>query len=168
MKSNKSLVVMVALVVLLAAVAVAPSFAQDNSPLTTPALPADNAVKIQPECASMIPANTLPGGGVAVSVQLGSDQSGQMVASIYSIDPWTSQGTCVIYLTASELAKLPATPAQNMLVEKVGNVAVYKLTTGEIQVSAGPDANFKVEDVVFNGFPATNYHHDSYQLPQPQ
>lgn len=57
-------------------------------------------------------------------------------------------------LTAAEQAKLPARPAENMLVKSHYEVALYKLTTGEYQVNAGPDENGKVYVVRFVGCPA--------------
>ena len=53
-------------------------------------------------------------------------------------------------------ASLPATPTDsNVLIAQNGNVGFYRLTTGEYQVNAGPDAEGKTYVVIWNGCPMT-------------
>ena len=59
-----------------------------------------------------------------------------------------------ISLTSEDLAALPETPEQNMLVDQYYEIALYKLTSGEFQINAGPDAEGKVYVLNFRGCPA--------------
>ncbi len=71
-------------------------------------------------------------------------------------------------LTAAEQAKLPEKPAQNLLVNEYYEVALYKLTTGEYQVNAGPDENGKVYVVRFVGCPAQDVSEEVFVPGQAQ
>lgn len=65
-------------------------------------------------------------------------------------------------LTAKELAALPELPEENILVDEYYEIAFYKLTTGEYQVNAGPDAEGKVFVLNFTGCPATNVYESTF------
>jgi hypothetical protein len=56
----------------------------------------------------------------------------------------------VIRLSADDAADYEDAPETNTLVEQAGTVALYKLTSGEWQVNSGPDAEGKVQVVVFD------------------
>lgn len=67
-------------------------------------------------------------------------------------------GTVSSYLfsvSQSDLAALPKHPAQNTLVAEMGDVSVYLLTTGEIQVNAGPDSEGKMHVKILDSIPWT-------------
>jgi hypothetical protein len=55
----------------------------------------------------------------------------------------------VFNVTAAELAALPAKPASNTLIKKVGTVALYKLTSGEYQLNVGPDSEGKTQVLIW-------------------
>lgn len=72
-----------------------------------------------------------------------------------------------IDLSAKELADLPETPEENMLVDQYYEIAFYKLTTGEYQVNDGPDAEGKVFVLNFTGCPATNVYESTFIAGEP-
>jgi hypothetical protein len=57
----------------------------------------------------------------------------------------------VLNATAAELAALPAKPASNTLIKQVGDIALYKLTTGEYQLNVGPDFEGKTQVFIWRG-----------------
>lgn len=71
-------------------------------------------------------------------------------------------------VTPDEQAALPGAPAENLMVDSYYEVAMYKLTTGEYQVNAGPDVNGKVYVVRFRGCPATDIQEESFVVERPQ
>lgn len=71
-------------------------------------------------------------------------------------------------ITAAERAGLPEKPEENLLVDEYYEVALYKLTTGEYQVNAGPDQNGKVYVVRFTGCPAENINEETFIPAQAQ
>jgi hypothetical protein len=70
-------------------------------------------------------------------------------------------GFAVVTLPAEELAALPETPEENTLIATGtettywGEVNVYQLTTGELQVNVGPDAEGKVRVTIYDAIPPT-------------
>lgn len=55
-----------------------------------------------------------------------------------------------ISLTDAELDAYAATPLTNTLVTSEGDLSLYKLTSGEWQINAGPDAEGKLHVLVFD------------------
>lgn len=71
---------------------------------------------------------------------------------ILSIDS-DGNGTPAIIL---DFASMPATPTdENLLVETVGNVQLYRLTSGEWVATAGPDSEGKTYMLLWDGCPHT-------------
>jgi len=66
------------------------------------------------------------------------------------------QGQLIIDANAVDLAALPDKPEENTLIESSGNVALYKLTTGEYQINSGPDVSGNVNVVIFSAFPLSD------------
>lgn len=65
----------------------------------------------------------------------------------------TGHGTEVLSVP---YADLPATPTgSNLLIAQNANIAFYRLTSGEYQVNAGPDAEGKTYVAIWNGCPMT-------------
>jgi hypothetical protein len=82
--------------------------------------------------------------------------------------------SAVVTLTAQELAALPETPEENTLIATGtettywGEVNVYQLTTGELQVNVGPDAEGKVRVTIYDALPPTRiYGYEFNVLPTP-
>jgi hypothetical protein len=92
-------------------------------------------------------------------------RSGQCYIDVLLIDQETGRGRRAIRLTAAEQAEVPEFPEENLLVEQYYEVALYRLTTGEWQVNAGPTAEGKVYVVVFTGCPATNVYEYDFFVP---
>ncbi len=71
------------------------------------------------------------------------------------VQVWDGAGHLLIDVSADVLADLPDFPAENTLIAQSedGSVALYKLTTGEYQVNAGPDADGFVYVLIWTGFP---------------
>jgi hypothetical protein len=69
-----------------------------------------------------------------------------------------------ISLTSAELAKLPETPEENLLVDEYYEIALYKLTSGEYQINVGPDADGKVYVLNFNNCPAENVRESNFSV----
>lgn len=59
-------------------------------------------------------------------------------------------GFRVMRVRESELEDVEIPEEQNTLIRQREGIALYRLTSGEYQVSAGPDQNSKVYFVVFN------------------
>jgi hypothetical protein len=56
----------------------------------------------------------------------------------------------VMRVTQREINRLPESVEENTLVKRADGIALYQLTSGELQFNAGPDANNKVYVMVFN------------------
>ncbi|GAB4549068.1 MAG: hypothetical protein OHK0023_12970 [Anaerolineae bacterium] len=67
-----------------------------------------------------------------------------------------SKGKRQFIVTQAELDRLPEFPETNTLIKasRDGSIAMYKLTSGEYQVNAGPDKENKVYVVIMKGCPA--------------
>jgi hypothetical protein len=68
---------------------------------------------------------------------------------IMAIDPNGNQER-VIYLTAKELAALPAHPEQHMLIAEAPDLWLYKLSYGDYQVNAKSPTEKKVFFAIFS------------------
>ncbi len=71
-----------------------------------------------------------------------------------------------ISLTAEELAALPEFPEENMLIGEYYEIALYKLTSGEYQINAGPDVESKVNVLNWYGCPAENVRESNFTISQ--
>ncbi len=56
----------------------------------------------------------------------------------------------VMRVTQREIDRLPDSVEENTLIKRADGVALYQLTSGELQFNAGPDANNKVYVMIFN------------------
>jgi hypothetical protein len=81
------------------------------------------------------------------------------------IDTETGRGRRGIRLTPREQARVEELPEVNTLVDSYYEASLYRLTTGEWQVNAGPTTEGKVYVVVFTGCPATNVHEYDFIAP---
>jgi len=73
-------------------------------------------------------------------------------------------GYRVMRVRESEIEALPANNGRNLLLRAREGIAMYRLGSGEYQVSAGPDQNGKVYYVVFNlGCPTEVIQEGSWQ-----
>lgn len=93
------------------------------------------------------------------------DKNDRCEILILDINPDDGSPTLAIRATARELAKLPETPEENILVDQFYEIALYKLTSGEYQVNVGPDAEYKVKVLRFAGCPATSVTEEEYTSP---
>ncbi|MBZ0284399.1 MAG: hypothetical protein K8L97_26910 [Anaerolineae bacterium] len=62
--------------------------------------------------------------------------------AIYAIGS-DSKGTLALYLTADDLAEIADSPSANTVIASTKNIRLYRLASGELQVSVGPDAEGK-------------------------
>lgn len=92
------------------------------------------------------------------------DTDGDKVCNIdvYRLNEGTETGLFAFSVNANQLASLPEQVAQNTLIAHAYDIALFKLTTGELQVSAGPDPEGKVYTVVFQGCPAEGVRENSF------
>jgi hypothetical protein len=91
-----------------------------------------------------------------------NDAQGNPILHIYCIDE-KGNGSLGYILTQEMFDRAPAKPSSNT---KVGEtdacrvpVKFYVLTTGEYQINIGPNAEGKVEVIVFTGLPPANIHY---------
>ncbi|MDZ4766272.1 MAG: hypothetical protein SGI73_17160 [Chloroflexota bacterium] len=83
-----------------------------------------------------------------------------------SIDAWRmnpdGEPDFVWRVTARQLARVADEPEENTLIMQGEAIALYRLTSGEYQVSAGPAAENKVFTAIFDNCPAENVREESY------
>ncbi len=76
----------------------------------------------------------------------------------------SSEGQFLFTVNAADFGSyLTNPPAQNMLIKQVGDVSVYVLTTGEVQVNYGPDAEGKSYVIIMSDIGGGSPH--GYTLP---
>jgi hypothetical protein len=76
----------------------------------------------------------------------------------------SSDGQFLFTINAADFGDyLNNPPAQNTLIDQVGDVSVYILTTGEVQVNYGPDANGKTYVIIMSGIGGGSPH--GYTIP---
>jgi len=116
--------------------------------------------------------NPLPAIFTSGGAQLTVSENGDVFFTGVGLDGTT--GFAVVTLTAQELAALPETPEENTLIATGtettywGEVNVYQLTTGELQVNVGPDAEGKVRVTIYDALPPTRiYGYEFNVLPTP-
>lgn len=102
------------------------------------------------------PALTYSSSGIQISIAPEGD-----AFTLFGVGLDGTTGFAVVTLSAEELAALPETPEENTLIATGteatywGEVNVYQLTTGEIQVNVGPDAEGKVRVTIYDAIPPT-------------
>jgi len=74
---------------------------------------------------------------------------------VYGLKKGASVSSYLFSISQDDLAALPKPPTKNTLLAAMGDVSVYMLTTGEIQVNAGPDSEGKMHVKILDGIPWT-------------
>ena len=69
---------------------------------------------------------------------------------VYRINP-DSTGSLVFTATNAEIDAVGKSPPENTLIDYYGNIRLYRLTTGEFQVNAGPDSEGKEYVLIWDG-----------------
>ncbi len=91
------------------------------------------------------------------------EKNGTCSIEVLGFDRGGRRGYKAIYATAREIARVPENPEINTVIEQYYEYALYRLTTGEFQLNAGPfDEEDKVYVVIFTGCPATNISESTY------
>ncbi len=94
---------------------------------------------------------------LGVALFKSEDANGDQQMDLYRVDSGTTNSTYLFSITQEDLAPYATEhPTVNTLLASADGVAVYVLTTGEIQVNAGPDAEGKIHVKIFNGIPWTH------------
>ena len=65
-------------------------------------------------------------------------------------------------LTSTDLARLPEAPEENTLIKSGDAIFLYQLTTGELQVNAGPAEDGKIYVTIWRGCPASERTEQSF------
>jgi hypothetical protein len=93
---------------------------------------------------------------LGVALFKSTDAEGNPKIDFYRLATGTTTSTFLFSVTQADVAPyLTDHPAVNTLIASADGVSVYVLTTGEIQVNAGPDAEGKIHVKIFNGIPWT-------------
>jgi hypothetical protein len=99
------------------------------------------------------------------------DGFGNPDMEVWCLNPQGYETTAAITLSKATLAGLPAFPATNALIDQnnscLVHVAAYVLTTGEYQVTIGPDPAGVINQIIFTGLTPTNIHYLKYNVNQP-
>lgn len=74
--------------------------------------------------------------------------------AIYGIDQ-AGNGYPALFINEADLPPTPTEEQGHLLVAESGNIRLYRMTTGELQVRNGPDAEGKEYAFVWDGCPAT-------------
>jgi hypothetical protein len=94
---------------------------------------------------------------LGVALFKSEDANGQQQMDLFNIQDGTTNGKYMFSVTQKDIAPyMTAHPEKNTLLASGNGVAVYVLTTGEIQVNAGPDAEGKYHVKIFDGIPWTH------------
>jgi hypothetical protein len=94
---------------------------------------------------------------LGVALFKSEDANGQQQMDLFNVQDGTTNGKYMFSVTQQDIAPyMTEHPAKNTLLASGEGVAVYVLTTGEIQVNAGPDAEGKYHVKIFNGIPWTH------------
>lgn len=94
---------------------------------------------------------------LGVSLFKAEDADGNVQMNLYHTDTGSSTSSYLFSITQDDIAPyLNELPTENTLLASAEGVSVYVLTTGEIQVNAGPDAEGKTHVKIFNGIPWTH------------
>jgi len=74
---------------------------------------------------------------------------------VYGLKNGGSESSYLFSISQADLAAYTKHPAMDTLLASMGDVSVYLLTTGEIQVNAGPDSEGKMHVKILDGIPWT-------------
>ncbi len=129
----------------------APQVTEDPNPPPAPGPPTGPGPVTTTTTPTTTTITTTSSGRSPVLADLGSDgivytDRGNII--IYGIDS-SSRGYVALVVTAAEIAAVSSTPEKNTLILRDGLFAVYRLTTGELQVNIGPVASGEVFEIVF-------------------
>jgi len=121
-------------------------------------------------CKSNCDRINVPVGYHLVSLFHGSDVEGQAALDIYCVNE--NGGTLGGQVTRADLAPFAAPPSTNTLIKTISScsvpVAVYMLTSGEVEVNIGPIPESKVIAIVFTGLPPDLIHHVIFEPLAPE
>jgi hypothetical protein len=93
---------------------------------------------------------------VGVVLSKVEDEAGNLQMDVYTLKNNAANGGYLFTITQDDLAPYATEhPAKNMLLASADGVSVYMLTTGEIQINAGPDFEGKTHVKILNGIPWT-------------
>ncbi|MDX1992164.1 MAG: hypothetical protein SF029_07235 [bacterium] len=95
-----------------------------------------------------------------------STRNGSCRIDIYRLQD-NVRGRRIISVTQAEQDDLPEFPEENTLIEEVGDVALYKLTSGEYQINNGPDEEGKVHVIIWRGCPAEDVRESTFTVQAP-
>lgn len=94
---------------------------------------------------------------LGVALFKSKDADGQEQMDLYNVQDGTTNGKYMFSITQQDIAPyMTQHPEKNTLLASGEGVSVYVLTTGEIQVNAGPDAEGKYHVKIFDGIPWTH------------
>lgn len=92
-------------------------------------------------------------------------EANQPVLDVYAVME-NSQGTFVCRLTEAEVATTQQD--KNLFLKSCGDfVSIYLLMTGEIQFNIGPDAQGKIQVIIFDGIPVEKTYSYSFEIGMP-
>ncbi len=83
------------------------------------------------------------------------DDASNLKMDVYGLKNHGTESSFLFSISQDDLAAYPKHPADNILLAEMDNVSVYLLTTGEIQVNAGPDSEGKMHVKILDGIPWT-------------
>ena len=107
------------------------------------------------------------GEGARLSLFVFQDDNGSNnpVLAFYRIDE-DSTGHLLFFIASSGLTEYPDKPDENIEIFRSddGKYAFHKLTSGEYQITVGPDNEGKVHVVIFTGIPPENVRGHTYSI----
>ncbi len=93
---------------------------------------------------------------VGVVIYKVEDEDGNTQMDVFDVTNGGAHSSYLFSITPELLAPFAIEhPAENTLLASSGDVSVYILTTGEIQINAGPDREGKMHVKIFDGIPWT-------------
>jgi hypothetical protein len=93
------------------------------------------------------------------------DRGGVCYLDAYRMRTDGSPGRRVWRVTSRDLARIAELPERNTLITEADGIALYRLTSGELQVNAGPAGDGKVYVMVFDGCGASTERRESTFIP---
>lgn len=93
-----------------------------------------------------------------IAIYNATDDNGEPVLHVYDINA-EGEGTLALEITPDIIAPyIDNPPGENtaLMTSENGQVTLYILDTGELQINSGPDAEGKIHVLIFDGIPPTN------------